>query len=88
MNTKETPMTTRTKPMSTEYWAIECRMENGKTAFFNYLEIMETKMISFNTHLNGCVFYSFAERMIAESYLVQNMARHHVKSYQFRPVKF
>lgn len=83
MNTQNAAMKTRTKPMSIEYWAIECRMYNGKTAFFNYLEMVETKMISFTPHLNACVFYSFADRMIAESYLVRNMERHHVHSYKF-----
>lgn len=83
MRTKETAMKTPTKHMSTEYWAILCEMENGKSAYFNYLEIMDEKIIAFNTHFNACVFYSFAERMIAESYLVQNMKKHHVRKYSF-----
>lgn len=83
MNTQNAAMKTPTKRMSIEYWAIECRMYNGKTTFFNYLEIFETKHISFTAHFNACVFYSFADRMIAESYLVRNMERHHVKSYSF-----
>jgi len=88
MRTKETAMKTPTKHMSTEYWAIQCEMENGKDAFFNYLEIMDEKIIAFNTHFNACVFYSFAERLIAESYLVRNMKKHHVKTYKFLPIKF
>lgn len=83
MNIQNAEMKTRTKRMSIEYWAIQCRMNNGQITFFNYLELIETKHISFTAHFNTCVFYSFADRMIAESYLVRNMERHHVHSYKF-----
>lgn len=88
MHTKGTATKTRTKLMLTEYWAIECRMISGRITYFNYLEIMGEKIIGFNPHFNTCVFYSFAERMIAESYLVRNMKIHNVESYQFRQIKF
>jgi hypothetical protein len=88
MRTKKPVMKIQTKPMLIEYWAILCEMENGKSAYFNYLEIMDEKIIGINTHFNACVFYSFAERLIAESYLVRNMKKHHVKTYKFLPIKF
>ena len=83
MNTQNAAMKTPTKRTLIEYWAIECQMYNGKKWFFNYLEMVETKMISFTPHMNACVFYSYGDRMIAESYLVRNMERHHVHSYKF-----